>query len=50
MRAAPDHSIPGPMIRFMWKKRLQWATRANEFFENPETIDTYARLLYKTGK
>jgi hypothetical protein len=31
------------------KKALQWATRANEFFENPDAIDTYARLLYKTG-
>ena len=34
---------------FYVKKALQWATRANEFFEHPEAIDTYARLLYKTG-
>ena len=34
---------------FYVKKALQWAARANEFFENPEAIDTYARLLYKTG-
>ena len=31
------------------KKALQWAARANEFFDSPEAIDTYARLLYKTG-
>lgn len=31
------------------KKALQWASRATEFFESPEAIDTYARLLYKTG-
>ncbi len=30
-------------------KALQWAKRANDFFENPEAMDTYARLLYKSG-
>jgi len=28
---------------------LQWSKRANEFYESPEAMDTYARLLYKTG-
>ena len=31
------------------KKALQWAKRANDFFESPEAMDTYARLLYRTG-
>jgi len=31
------------------QKALEWAKRANEFFESPEAMDTYARLLYKTG-
>lgn len=31
------------------KKALHWAKRANEFFDSPEAMDTYARLLYKTG-
>jgi Thioredoxin-like len=31
------------------KKALQWAARANEFFDSPEAADSYARLLYKTG-
>jgi len=30
-------------------KALQWSKRANEFYETSEAIDTYARLLYKTG-
>jgi hypothetical protein len=30
-------------------KALIFAKRANEFFESPEAMDTYARLLYKTG-
>lgn len=30
-------------------KALQWSKRANEFYESPEAMDTYARLLYKTG-
>jgi hypothetical protein len=29
-------------------KALIFAKRANEFFESPEAMDTYARLLYKT--
>jgi hypothetical protein len=28
---------------------LRWAKRANEFFETPEIMDTYARILYKTN-
>lgn len=28
---------------------LQWSKRANDFFENPEAMDTYSRLLYKMG-
>lgn len=31
------------------KKALQWAKRANDFFVSPEAMDTYARLLYRTG-
>ncbi len=31
------------------QKALAWSKRANEFFESPEAMDTYARLLYKTG-
>ena len=31
------------------KKALQWAKRANDFFDSPEAMDTYARLLYRTG-
>ncbi len=34
---------------FNTNKALQWSKRANEFFETPEAMDTYARLLYKTG-
>ena len=30
-------------------KALAWAKRANEAFVSPEVIDTYARILYKTG-
>lgn len=32
------------------KKALQWGSRSLEFFETPQNLDTYARLLYKTGK
>lgn len=28
---------------------LQWVKRANEFWQSPEALDTWARLLYKTG-
>jgi hypothetical protein len=31
-------------------KALQWSHRAIELFQSPEAMDTYARLLYKTGK
>jgi len=31
------------------KKALQWAKRANDFYDSPEAMDTYARLLYRTG-
>lgn len=31
------------------QKALQWSKRANEFYETPEAMDTYARLLYKSG-
>jgi len=34
---------------FYLQKALIWAKRANEFYESPEAMDTYARLLYKTG-
>jgi hypothetical protein len=30
-------------------KALEWAKRANEFHEQPASLDTYARLLYRTG-
>ncbi len=30
-------------------KALQWAKHAIEFYESAEAMDTYARLLYKTG-
>lgn len=30
-------------------KALSWAKRANELTESPEVMDTYGRLLYKTG-
>ena len=32
------------------EKALQWSYRAIELYESPEVIDTYARLLYKTGR
>lgn len=32
------------------KKALQWAANANEFYESPYVLDTYARLLYKIDK
>lgn len=31
------------------QKAVAWSERANEFFQSPESIDTYARLLYKAG-
>ena len=31
-------------------KALQWVKRGLEFYEPAEATDTYARLLYKTGK
>lgn len=34
---------------FLIGKALQWAKRANEFFEDPDAMNTYAKLLYKTG-
>ena len=34
---------------FYTAKALVWAKRANEFFDNPGAMDTYARLLYRTG-
>jgi hypothetical protein len=30
-------------------KALVWAKRATEYFENPGVMDTYARLLYRSG-
>ena len=30
-------------------KALLWSKRANDFYETPEAMDTYARLLHKTG-
>lgn len=30
-------------------KALQWAKRANELYSSAASMDTYARLLYKTG-
>jgi len=32
------------------RKALQWGARSLEFFQTPQNLDTYARLLYKTGK
>lgn len=31
------------------KKAITWAARGCEFFKEPGVLDTYARLLYKTG-
>lgn len=31
------------------QKALQWIQKANEFYETAEAMDTWARLLYKTG-
>lgn len=31
------------------QKALEWSKRANDFFETPDAMDTYSRLLYKTG-
>ncbi len=30
-------------------KALAWAKRATEFYDNPAAMDTYAKLLYRTG-
>jgi tetratricopeptide (TPR) repeat protein len=32
------------------QKALGWMRQAVEVYESPEAIDTYARLLYKTGE
>lgn len=32
------------------KKALQWAANANQFYENPYVLDTWARLMYKSDK
>jgi hypothetical protein len=32
------------------QKALQWIVRANDFWQDPEIYDTWARLLYKSGK
>lgn len=32
------------------KKALQWSAHANEFFETPYVLDTWARLIYKVEK
>jgi hypothetical protein len=32
------------------KKALQWAANANQFYENPYVLDTWARLMYKVDK
>lgn len=32
------------------KKALQWAAYANQFYENPYVLDTWARLMYKVDK
>jgi hypothetical protein len=29
---------------------ISWAERANMFYKSPQSLDTYARLLYKSGK
>jgi len=34
---------------FYMAKALSWAKRATEFYDSPAAIDTYARLLYRTG-
>jgi hypothetical protein len=34
---------------FYLQNALMWAKKANEFYESPEAMDTYARLLYKMG-
>jgi hypothetical protein len=38
-----------PNNPLLLKRALTWAKRANEFFEVSGVMDTYARLLYKTG-
>jgi hypothetical protein len=35
---------------YFLKKALQWAAYANEFYESPYALDTWARLLYKADK
>jgi thioredoxin-related protein len=32
------------------QKALQWSKKAISFWESPELLDTWSRLLYKTGK
>jgi hypothetical protein len=36
--------------QYFLKKALQWAAYANEFYESPYALDTWARLLYKADK
>ena len=31
------------------QKGLKWAEKANAFYPSPDAMDTWARLLYKTG-
>jgi hypothetical protein len=31
-------------------KGIEWAKRANQFFDAPDAMDTYARLLYRAGQ
>jgi hypothetical protein len=32
------------------KKALQWAANANQFYESPYILDTWARLIYRVDK
>jgi hypothetical protein len=36
--------------RFLNDKALTWAKRANEFFETEQSLDTYARILYRLNR
>jgi hypothetical protein len=36
--------------QYFLKKALQWAAYANEFYDSPYALDTWARLLYKADK
>jgi tetratricopeptide (TPR) repeat protein len=35
--------------KHLLEKAISWAKRAIQVYESPEAMDTYARLLYKTG-